>query len=167
MFPKICTGRKRNQASGSFHQTKATPQNIQVGQRLIPISPVLVSLLIFAVESGEMGGKKTDFILSLNPLVCSISEDIITLQPSDCFHREVLGCLYETHALTGTYCRGYLLTLTHCQTGHQDIWKYSIAWHSIGCDTGRFYPRQIGGMSSLSQTEKVSEVKSCLVTTSQ
>ena len=114
---------------GESHST-----NIQVGQRLIHISLVLASHLIFAGESGEEG-RKTDSILSVNPLVCTVSEDIITLQPSDCFHREVLGCLFETHALTGTYCRGYLHTLTYCQTGHQDILEIlHTAWHAIGCD---------------------------------
>lgn len=116
--------KKKSQASGFFHST-----NIQVGQRLIHVSLVLVSHLIFAGESVEEG-KKTDSILSVNPLVCRVSEDIITLQPSDCFHREVLGCLLETHGLTGTYCKD---TYTHSHTVKLAIRRFGNTPRSLTC----------------------------------
>ena len=102
------------------------------------------SRIIFAGESGEEEKRQIPSCQSaLKPPVCSISEDIITLQPSDCFHQEAPGCLCETHTdrhiLYRIPTHTHTHTLAYCQPGHQDILEIlHIARLAIGWDAGSF-----------------------------
>ena len=102
------------------------------------------SRIIFAGESGEEEKRQIPSCQSaLKPPVCSISEDIITLQPSDCFHQEAPGCLCETHTdrhilyriptHTHTHTHTHTCILSAWPSGHFGNTPYSPACHRMGC----------------------------------
>lgn len=75
------------------------------------------------------------FIVSVNSLLFWVSEDIISLQPPDCFYPAVsLGCLWQMNTLTGALHIRFLHTLTKCQIDYMGCFKMSISrtfWNTL------------------------------------